>query len=303
MIVVATRQSASPRRNSSIVRSSSRSSICPWASAKRTPGHSARSRSATSWQRVDPVVEEERLAAALRPRARSPGAPAPRRRGRRRCGSAAGPPAASRSPRCRAARRGSSAGSAGSASPTATSTSTLSFSWRRSSFWRTPKRCSSSTISRPSSAARTSRDSSRWVPIRMSTLPSAKPASVCADLGRAAKARDHLDLDREVRQALAEGPEVLLGEDRRRHQHHHLLAVRCRPCGRRAARPRSCRSRRRRRSAGPSAARPPCRPSPPRSPRAGRPSRDRGRSARASAATRRRAGTHGRGACGAPRRG
>ena len=33
-----------------------------------------------------------------------------------------------------------------------------------------------------------------------------------------------------------------------------------RPCGRRAARPRSCRSRRRRRSAGPSGARTPCRP-------------------------------------------
>ena len=81
-----------------------------------------------------------------------------------------------------------------------------------------------------------------------------------ADLGRLAQARDHLDLQREVGQTLAEGAQVLLGEDRRRHQHHHLLAARPRPCGRRAARPRSCRSRRRRRSAGPSGARTPCRP-------------------------------------------
>ena len=48
MIVVATRQSASPRRKASIVASSSPSSIWPCASAKRTAGQSARRRSATS---------------------------------------------------------------------------------------------------------------------------------------------------------------------------------------------------------------------------------------------------------------
>ena len=53
------------------------------------------------------------------------------------------------------------------------STSTLSLSWRSSSFCLTPKRCSSSTITSPSSFARTSRESSRWVPIRISTRPSA----------------------------------------------------------------------------------------------------------------------------------
>ena len=47
-----------------------------------------------------------------------------------------------------------------------------------------------------------------------------------AHLGRAAQPRDHLDLDREVAQPLPEGPQVLLGEDRRRHEHHHLLALR-----------------------------------------------------------------------------
>src|SRR2546423_5052155 len=41
------------------------------------------------------------------------------------------------------------------------STSTRSLSWRRSSFCFTPKRCSSSTIRRPRSSGRTSRDRPR----------------------------------------------------------------------------------------------------------------------------------------------
>ena len=61
------------------------------------------------------------------------------------------------------------------------STSTRSLSWRNSSFCLTPKRCSSSTISRPRSFGRTSRESRRWVPIRMSTLPSAKSATASRD--------------------------------------------------------------------------------------------------------------------------
>src|SRR5205823_219794 len=56
-------------------------------------------------------------------------------------------------------------------------TSTRSLSCLSSSFCFTPKRCSSSTISRPSSLGRTSRESTRWVPIRMSTLPSPNLAS------------------------------------------------------------------------------------------------------------------------------
>ena len=52
------------------------------------------------------------------------------------------------------------------------STSTSSRSWRRSSFCATPKRCSSSTITRPRFWGTTSRESTRWVPISTSTLPS-----------------------------------------------------------------------------------------------------------------------------------
>ena len=51
-----------------------------------------------------------------------------------------------------------------------------------------------------------------------------EPRQLLADLGGLAQPRDHLDLHRRVGEPLAEGPEVLLGEDRRRHQHHHLLA-------------------------------------------------------------------------------
>ena len=80
------------------------------------------------------------------------------------------------------------------------STSTWSRSCRSSSFCVTPKRCSSSTITSPRSLARTSRDSRRWVPIRMSTSPlgeSRRSPSCC--LRGAAKARDVLDREREVR--------------------------------------------------------------------------------------------------------
>ena len=45
------------------------------------------------------------------------------------------------------------------------------------------------------------------------------------DVGRLAEARDHLDGDREVAVALAEGVPVLLREHGRRHEHQRLLAV------------------------------------------------------------------------------
>jgi len=51
------------------------------------------------------------------------------------------------------------------------STSTLSFSVFRRSLWRTPKRCSSSTMSSPRSLNFTSSERSRWVPMTMSTSP------------------------------------------------------------------------------------------------------------------------------------
>src|SRR5579872_310100 len=60
------------------------------------------------------------------------------------------------------------------------STSTLCLSCLMRSLWRTPKRCSSSTTSRPRSRNWTSLESSRCVPITMSTFPSANPASTSA---------------------------------------------------------------------------------------------------------------------------
>ena len=105
------------------------------------------------------------------------------------------------------------------------STSTSSRSWRSSSFCATPKRCSSSTTTMPSSFGITSRERTRCVPIRTSTLPSLKSGEHLLHVGRLAEARHHLDADGEVAVAVAEGVPVLLREHRRRHEHQHLLAV------------------------------------------------------------------------------
>ena len=59
----------------------------------------------------------------------------------------------------------------------------------------------------------------------MSTSPAAKRATASLLLGRGAEARDVLDRHRVVLEPLGERAVVLLGEDRRRHQQHHLLAV------------------------------------------------------------------------------
>ncbi|MNN90781.1 hypothetical protein D3C81_2087960 [compost metagenome] len=59
----------------------------------------------------------------------------------------------------------------------------MSTSLRRAlscSFWRTPKRCSSSMITRPRSLILTSSCSSLWVPMTMSILPSARSATAAA---------------------------------------------------------------------------------------------------------------------------
>ncbi len=55
------------------------------------------------------------------------------------------------------------------------STSTSARSAFSASFWRTPKRCSSSMITRPRRVNFTSGESSLWVPITMSSVPSAMP--------------------------------------------------------------------------------------------------------------------------------
>ena len=54
------------------------------------------------------------------------------------------------------------------------STSTSSRSDRRSSFWATPKRCSSSSTTRPRFFGMTSRERMRCVPTSTSTFPSRK---------------------------------------------------------------------------------------------------------------------------------
>ncbi len=57
------------------------------------------------------------------------------------------------------------------------STSTVSDSCLIASLWFTPKRCSSSTTRRPSFFHDTSDVSNLWVPITMSTEPSASPST------------------------------------------------------------------------------------------------------------------------------
>ena len=70
----------------------------------------------------------------------------------------------------------------------------------------------------------TSFDSSRWVPITMSTSPLASSAST-AFCSLAVRNRESTSIShREVGQPLAEGAAVLLGQDRGGHQHRDLLA-------------------------------------------------------------------------------
>ena len=150
MIVVetSTLRLAAQEARSSPARAAS-DSIWPCATATRACGHE-RAHSARP-----PPRSSRRGRAGRRPgrraraRARSRPSRGRRRTRRRRCGSGAGPPAASRSPRCRAGRRATSAACAGSASPTARARRRVRRSWRSSSFCFTPKRCSSSTITRP----------------------------------------------------------------------------------------------------------------------------------------------------------
>ena len=104
-------------------------------------------------------------------------------------------------------------------------TSTCSLSWRSSSFWRTPKRCSSSTMTRPRSSRH---DVATEQPVGADQHVHLAVGELLEDaalLGGAAKARDHLHAHRQLREALAEGPVVLLGEDRGGHQHQRLLAA------------------------------------------------------------------------------
>ncbi len=95
----------------------------------------------------------------------------------------------------------------------------------RRSLWRTPKRCSSSTTSRPRSWNLMSLESRRWVPMRMSTLPVSTLSTMIFLLLGGAEAGDHLDVDGELREAALEGFEVLEAEDGGGREDGDLLAV------------------------------------------------------------------------------
>ncbi len=90
--------------------------------------------------------------------------------------------------------------------------------------------------------------SSAWVPTTISTVPSARPFLTCvsSSFGGGDEARGLRDLQRKAPEALGESLEVLARQQRGRHHDGHLLAVRAPPRRRRAAPPRSCRSRHRR---------------------------------------------------------
>ena len=106
------------------------------------------------------------------------------------------------------------------------STSTSVRSCFSRSLAATPNRCSSSTTTRPRSLNATSLDSSRWVPMTMSTVPAARPGDRRLLLLRA-------DTNRESSRTVSgnaanrwrERREVLAGQHRRRDQHRDLLAV------------------------------------------------------------------------------
>ncbi len=175
MMLVLTSTSASPRKKLSIRSSSSLSSIWPWATMKRIPGHRPRKRSAVS------SIDSTRLCKknAWPPRAcsrtsacltsSSSYSPTYVLTGRRPSGGVSMTEMSRRPASDICSVRGIGVA-------LIEMTSTRSLSWRSSSFCLTPKRCSSSTMIRPRSLARTSRLMIRWVPMRMSTAPDAKPA-------------------------------------------------------------------------------------------------------------------------------
>ena len=67
--------------------------------------------------------------------------------------------------------------------------------------------------------------SSRCVPITTSTLPAFTSSTTCFCSAWLTNRRQHPHRDRERREPLAERDEVLLGEERRRHEHGDLLAL------------------------------------------------------------------------------
>ncbi len=239
---------------SSITCSSSRSGIWPWAMPMRASGTSSLELALHAADALDVVVQEIHLAAArqlaLERLAQQRVVPGHdeglhreamrRRRGDDRQVAQAGHRHVQRARDRRRGERQQVRRSARSA-----------FS---ASFWRTPKRCSSSTMTRPRSLNFTSGCSRRWVPTMTSILPSASFASSALISFVGLEARQHLDPDRPVGEAVARS----CGSAARRAAWSapapRPACRRWRRRRRRAPRPRSCRSRRRRRPRGPSAA-------------------------------------------------
>ena len=93
------------------------------------------------------------------------------------------------------------------------------------SLWATPKRCSSSMISRPSCLNCTSLDSRRWVPMTTSTVPWRSPSTTAFCSLGVRKRESSSTLAGKGAEALGEGGPVLLGEHGGGHQHRHLVAV------------------------------------------------------------------------------
>ena len=89
----------------------------------------------------------------------------------------------------------------------------------------TPKRCSSSTTSRPRSRNCTSFESSRWVPTMISTLPSLRSSSVCFCSRLGPEPADHVDAHRKRREPVPQRLQVLKREHGRRREKRDLLAV------------------------------------------------------------------------------
>ncbi len=181
--------------------SSSPSPIWPWATAKRTPGHRARRRSAVS--SIDSTRLCMKNACPLRPCSRriarltssSSYSPTYVLTGRRPSGGVSITEISRNRP-------ATSARCAGSGWRTSRSRPPCSLSWRNSSFCLTPKRCSSSTIKQPQVlGAHVARE--HPVGPDQDVHGAAREAGERRLLlGGRAKARDVLDRDRVVGQAL-----------------------------------------------------------------------------------------------------
>ena len=104
------------------------------------------------------------------------------------------------------------------------STSTVARSALSRSLTSTPNRCSSSMISRPRLAKFTSGCASRCVPMTISTPPCFSPSITCACCFAGREAAERGDREGKLGHAAGERAAVLLGEDRRRHEHGDLVA-------------------------------------------------------------------------------